>query len=143
MTNEYIRSHVLKVVLARLDLDQERRSEALGDFLALSLPGMQEQSIKAVAALVPTLPQSLYAKWIGLFSESLLETIPRDQLAELCNGTQDNDATLSMVYLLFMESARMEEQTSRDLSELGLQASHDGQNTQLDALSLYLKARLR
>ena len=143
MKDEDIRAHVLKVILARLDLNQERRAEALGDFLTLSLPGMDEQAIKTVASLVPVLPQSLYEKWIGMFSDRLLETIPRDQLKELCNGTINNDTTISMVYLLFMESARMEEQTARDLAELGLQSSNGGQNDQLaDALAIYLKARL-
>lgn len=143
MTDQQIRSHVLEIILARLDLDPERRAEALADFLTLSLPHMDEASVKAVAARVPVLPQSLYEKWIGMFADRLLETIPRDQLEELCNGTQNNNTTLGMVYLLFMESARMEEQTARDLAALGLQSQGAGADSQVaDALSLYLKAQL-
>lgn len=140
MTHEHMRLHIMQVVLTRLDLDPARRAEALHDFLTLNLPGMDESSIKAAAALVPSLPQTLYEKWINLFIDRLFETIPQIQLEELCDGTQDNNATLGLVYLMFMESARMEKQVEQDLSELGIKNS--GHDAASDALSAYLKARL-
>lgn len=130
----------MRTVLNRLDLDPARRAEALRDFLSLSLPGMGESVVKAVAAKVPELPQSLYEKWIGLFISRLFETIPQDQLDGLCDGSETNNATLGMVYLLFMESARMEKQVAEDLAALGVKSS--GHDAESDALALYLKARL-
>ena len=139
MTHDEMRSHIMQTVLARLDLDPARRAEALHDFLALSLPDMDEASLNSVAAKVPELPQSLYEKWINMFIGRLFETIPQEQLIEICDGTRDNNATLGMVYLLFMESARMEKQVARDLAELGINSDA---NAEADALAVYLKARL-
>lgn len=135
-----MRAHIMQVVLHKLDLDPSRRAEALSDFLALSLPDMDADSIRSVAGKVPQLPQGVYEKWINMFIDRLFETIPQNQMDELCNGAQDNNATLGLVYLMFMESARMEKQVAEDLAALGLQNS--GQDAETDALALYLKARL-
>lgn len=156
-----MRSHILQAVLGRLDLDPARRAEALRDFLALSLPGLGENAVEAVAARVPELPRALYEKWINLFIDRLFETIPPEQLTDLCDGSSANNATLGMVYLLFMESARMEKQVADDLAALGRSepgrggdagpdvgpgAGQDGfsaaRAAEADALALYLKARL-
>lgn len=153
MNREEMRSHILQAVLGRLDLDPARRAEALRDFLALSLPGMGENAVEAVAARVPELPRALYEKWINLFIDRLFETITPEQLADLCDGSSANNATLGMVYLLFMESARMEKQVADDLAALGRsepgRAGDAGRNgfsdasaAEADALALYLKARL-
>ncbi len=141
MTAQEVRTRVTQVILARLDTDNTRRAEALGDFMALSLPGLEDKEAEALSRLVPQLPRELYIKWINLFSDRLLETIPQNQLDELCNGAPDNDAALGLVYLMFMESARMEEQVARDLAELGLAASNT--DAEADALALYLKAKLQ
>lgn len=137
----------MQTVLNRLDLDPARRAEALRDFLLLSLPDMDDAAIRAVASKVPLLPRSLYEKWISLFIDRLFETIPQDQLEDLCDGSENNNATLGMVYLLFMESARMEKQVVADLAELGLNGGAnsglgDEAGAEADALALYLKARL-
>ena len=162
MTSDEMRAHITAVLLGRLshpDPDGERRGEALYDFLALSLPDMDEASLKSIAAKVPELPPALYRKWAGLFAERLLETIPQNQLEELCNGGEDNNATLALVYLMFMESERMEKQVAEDLAELGKQAAlaartarprqpgapaqQDSAEAQTQAVAMYLKARLR
>ncbi|MDR2893442.1 MAG: hypothetical protein LBV80_10235 [Deltaproteobacteria bacterium] len=109
------RDHIIAVVLGRLDADAARRGEALYDFLALSQPNMDEAALKSTAAQIPALPVELYRKWAGMFADRLLETIPGDQLTELCSGSEDNNATLALVYLTFMESARMEKQVAEDL----------------------------
>lgn len=134
----------MQVVIARLDIDPNRRAEALADFLAISLPSMDEGAVKSIAAKVPQIPQKVYEKWIHLFIDRLLETIPQEQLDYLCDGTQDNNITLGMVYLLFMESARMEAQVAKDLAELGIKNDSGSEaDAEANALSVYLKARLR
>ncbi|MDL2307074.1 hypothetical protein LJC48_03480 [Desulfovibrio sp. OttesenSCG-928-C06] len=150
MTPEQIHKHITPLILRRLDADHNRRGEALHDFLAISLPGMDESSIDTVAAMVPELPESMYRKWIGMFVDRLIETIPQNQLDELCNGSEDNNATLALVYLMFMESARMEKQVAEDLAALGNTGASKDDGTpapaadaQADALALYLKARLQ
>lgn len=163
MTPEKIHQHITALILAKLGLGQPdpssddaldaenragathaRRGEALREFLALSLPGLDEGSVGTLAELVPELPEELYRKWIDMFTDRLLETIPQDQLDELCSGTTANNATLTMVYLMFMESARMEKQVAQDLAALSNQpAQTDAKNEQLDALSCYLKAKRR
>lgn len=153
MTPEQIHNHITPLILGRLDrpdANANRRREALREFFAVSLPGMSDAAINAAADMVPELPEELYRKWIRMFVERLLETIPQNQLGELCNGSDDNNATLTLVYLMFMESARMEKQVAEDLAALGSTGACKDAGTpapaseaQADALALYLKARLQ
>lgn len=141
MTPEEIRKHITPIILSRLDVNPQRRAEALRDFLVLSVPNMDDKAIESVSGMVPELPREIYLKWINMFIDRLLETIPQDQLNELCNGKEDNNTALGLVYLMFMESARMEKQVAEDLARLGL--SSTGNDAQADALSIYLQARLQ
>ncbi len=119
------RAHIINTVLARLSRSPERRAEALKDFLALNLP-LGEDAAAELSNLIPQAPDTLYQKWAGLFADRLLETLPQDQLAELCDNSPDNSAALVLTYLMFMESARMERQIADDLRALGPHAQDDG-----------------
>lgn len=147
-----MKEHISRVVIEGVDQDAERRGEALADFLSLSAPGMSETERKRLAGLVPQVPRSLYLRWVELFVGRLLETIPADQLQELCNGQTSNNATLRMVYLMFMESERMEKQVADDLadwaeknaSETTLNGAENGlSREETEALSMLLAARMR
>lgn len=159
MIAKEIRERIHATVMARLDSDPERRSEALADFLALSLPDMDESSARSLAGLVPELSRGLYAKWIDIFADRLLATIPQNQLEDLCDGTEENNAAMCLTYLMFMESSRMEKQVAEDLAALDSRRDPnnkadgpDGPNAtggqmerdaQCDALAMYLRFRLR
>ena len=54
-----------------------------------------------------------------MFMDRLLETVPPVQIEELCLGTPESDASLLLVYVMFMESARMEKVVADDLGALG------------------------
>ena len=50
------------------------------------------------------------------FVDRLLETVPHVQIAELCDGSAENEAALALAYVMFLESARMEKQMAEDLA---------------------------
>lgn len=142
MTQEEIRAHIFSVILARLDANSkmELRSEALEEFLHVSMPAVDDNAASTLSSLIPSVPQSVYEKWIGLFADSLAQTVDGKILAELCNGTKESNASLSLVYLMFMESQRMEKQIAEDLHTLGLQESE--RDLVGTALGDYLRAKL-
>jgi hypothetical protein len=111
--------------MARLDQDLERRREALRDYLSLTMPNMDDTTSDHLATLVPTVLPDLYAKWISLFVDRLMETVPRNQLEFLCDGNEENSATLLLIYIMFLESERMEQQIEDDLKSYGLEHSGD------------------
>lgn len=135
-----IRRHVITTVLERLSDSQERRSEAVNEFLGVTMPKVGAGSAEKVASLMPEIPIDLYRKWVTMFADRLLATLPELQLVELCNGSEENKATLSLVYIMFMESERMEKQIVEDLYALGLeQGQHDEVG---NMLASYLRAKL-
>jgi hypothetical protein len=54
-----------------------------------------------------------------------METVPRNQLEFLCDGNEENSATLLLIYIMFLESERMEQQIEDDLKSYGLEHSGD------------------
>jgi hypothetical protein len=133
-----LREHVRKVLLARLSQDGERRGEALREFLAVTIPDMNQEAADRVVALVPPLMDRLYEKWIGMFTDRLFETVPRNQIEHLCDGTTANDASLSLVYIMYLESETMEKQIEKDLAEYGREQS--GADDLGDVAADYLRA---
>jgi hypothetical protein len=125
LSNAAIREHISQTVMARLDQDLERRREALRDYLSLTMPNMDDTTSDHLATLVPTVLPDLYAKWISLFVDRLMETVPRNQLEFLCDGNEENSATLLLIYIMFLESERMEQQIEDDLKSYGLEHSGD------------------
>ncbi len=135
-----IRTHIGSVVMARLTDSHDRRTEALEEFMGVTMPSVPDKAAGTVAALVPEIPASVYAKWVGLFVDRLLETVPGEQLAGLCDGTEENNATIALVYVMFMESQRMEQQVASDLAALGMELAQ--QDEVGDTLAEYLRAKL-
>jgi hypothetical protein len=125
LSNAAIREHISQTVMARLDQDLERRREALRDYLSLTMPNMDDTTSDHLATLVPKVLPDLYAKWVSLFAARLLETVPRNQLEFLCDGSEENSAALILIYIMFLESERMEQQIEDDLKSYGLEHSGD------------------
>ncbi len=140
MDTNQLKRYIIETILQRLDENATSRQEALQEFMGVSMPAVGDGSASSLSRLIPELPHSIYEKWAGLFADRLLETVPRNQVEELCSGTEDNTASLSLVYLMFMESERMEKQIAADLHALGVEMSaiDDAGN----ALGSYLRARL-
>jgi hypothetical protein len=141
MTDEEVRSHITSLILVQVSRDQERRREALREYILLSLPNVNEAEAEKVADSIPPLLPGLYRKWAGQFVDRLFETIPRDQLEELCNGTVKNNATVLLVYIMFMESVRMERQVSDDLRAYGLEMTGSGDMG--DMVLSFLREKMR
>lgn len=140
MTDEQIRARIFDVVLARFDQDDDRRRQALLEFMAVSMPGMADAAADKVAGMIPPVLPELYKRWAGMFADRLLETVPRAQIVDMCEGGDEGEATLALVFLMFMESERMEEQVRRDLAEHGLERT--GDDDMADAAAGYVRARL-
>ena len=141
LTNEQIRAHVLAALMERFAAPAPERREALRDVLGLSVPGLDDKELGDLARLVPAIPPALYAKWVGLFTDRLLETIPRDVLSELCQDTTDSRAALALTFVMFMESARMEKIAADDLKALGQDLSANDDATRVGVwLREYLTA---
>ncbi len=140
MTENDLRQFVVSSILGRLARDGERREEALRDVLGLTVPNLDDAAARGIAGMVPQLPESVYAKWAGMFADKLMETVPPEQVRDLCRGTEESDATLALVYVMFMESERMEKVVARDLADLGLKLSPEDDGTAL--VGAWLKRRM-
>jgi len=105
-------------VMSRLSPQGARRSEALREVLTVTLPDLGRQRLEAMTAMAPEIPLSLYAKWTGLFADRLLETVTLEELRNLCANTEESNATLLLLYAMFMESERMERLVADDLRAL-------------------------
>lgn len=135
-----LRDILIQSVLQRFDADSTRRKEALQEFMSVTMPTIEDGSATSIASLIPELPLSLYESWASLFADRLVETLPQQQLEELCSGTDEANTTVALVYLMFMESERMEKQIAKDLHALGMtMGSVDAVG---NALGSYLRARL-
>ncbi|MGE4553785.1 MAG: hypothetical protein AB7D57_11770 [Desulfovibrionaceae bacterium] len=120
-----LKAHVTAVILRRVDTDESRRREALSDYMAVTRVA-DEAAAARMAEMVPPLMTGLYARWAGMFADRLLETLPADTLGALCDGSAENDAALSLAFLMFLESERMEQQVQQDLEAYGRAHSDDG-----------------
>lgn len=135
-----MREHLFGVVMGALDQQQESRQEALQEYLEVTLPNTSLQEQHRVAALIPALMPTLHARWINLFLDRLFETVPPEQIGELCTASRKNTATALLVYIMFMESERMEKQVAQDLAEYGRESSGGGDLG--DAAAGLLRARM-
>ncbi len=109
------RALIRSIVTARASTDPQRRSEALREFLGVTRPDLDGGTAMALAGNVPPLPPELHEKWADMFATRLLETVPADQVALLCDGSPENAASLTLAYLMFLESERMEKQVAADI----------------------------
>lgn len=118
MTEEAVRAFVTAKILSRISGVGARRDEALRAVLGIAAPGVDDATMEELVAKTPELPFSLYEKWVGMFVDRLLETVPAPQLQDLCLNTPESNASLQLVYSMFMESTRMEEEVGKDLQLL-------------------------
>jgi len=135
-----LRDHLKSVVLAGLARQDENREQALKEYLAVMVPDMDIAMSTRLAAMVPTVLPELYEKWVAMFTDRLFETVPVDQITHLCDGSADNDATIGLVFLMFMESERMEKQIDTDLRAYGRE--HTGDPDMGNVVADYLRSRL-
>ena len=101
-TEAELHAFITARVMSKLSLPGERRSEALREVLKLTLPGLDEKRLADMTALAPEIPPSLYAKWARLFADRLLETVGLDELRGLCANSEQSNATLLLLYSMFM-----------------------------------------
>lgn len=119
-TKDDFRRHLISTVLEQVARNEVRRTEAIAEFFSVAAPGLNRKKAEDAAGLVPPLLPKLYEKWAGMFADRLLETASEAQIADLCQDTDKSRATVLLVYIMFMESERMEQQVAKDLAEVGL-----------------------
>lgn len=134
-----LKKRIAELVLEQVDRDEERRGEAVSDYITLTA-GVEPDKARQVAGLVPPVQKSLYNKWIEMFAGRLLETVPLEQIKHLADGSEENKAALILVFLMFLESERMEKQIEEDLAEYGRGHSHDPDMGQ--AAAAYIRASM-
>ena len=143
ITADDARAHITSLLLTRASQDEAKRREALRDYLDVTQATTDKATSETLAGLIPALMPALYAKWIGLFADRLLETVPLAQIELVCDGSAANAAALTLAYVMFLESARMERQIDEDLAALGAGAAAEGQNPDLaDMAASNIRARL-
>lgn len=140
LTQAQMRAHIFLVILDRFSGSAERRQEALTEYFLVTMPNISEDAARRLAELIPDLMPELYSKWIGQFAERLFETVPDEQLQHLCDGSVENNAALGLVFLMFMESERMEKETEDDLREYARR--HSGADDMGDLVAEYLRGKV-
>lgn len=149
MENQAIQEAILRAVLTTTQDSPQRRQEALREFFGVTLPGLSETEVNMLATRIPALVPGLQTTWATAYAETLLNTLPRNQLVYLCDGSEENNAALRLAYVIFLESERMEKQMKHDLAEMAQQIQdecgddamqHDA--LQLDVLAEALRNRL-
>lgn len=140
LTQAQLRAHIYLVILDKFSNSAERRREALAEYFLVTMPNVSQDAAERLAALIPDLMPELYSKWIGEFCDRLFETIPDDQIQHLCDGTKENNAAMGLVFLMFMESERMERQVEDDLRSYALK--HSGSDDMGDLVAAYLRGKV-
>lgn len=140
LTHAQIRAHIFLVILDKFSSSTEQRQEALREYFLVTMPNISDDAADRLASLIPTLMPDLYKKWIDLFVTRLFETISDEQLQHLCDGSVENNAALGLVFLMFMESERMEQQTEADLRQYALE--HSGDADMGDLVAAYLRGKV-
>jgi hypothetical protein len=140
LTQAQMRAHIYLVILDKFSGSRERRQEALTEYFLVTMPNVPEDAAKRLAELIPNLMPDLYSKWIGEFVERLFETVSDEQLQHLCDGSVENNAALGLVFLMFMESERMEKETEEDLREYARR--HSGAEDMGDLVAAYLRGKV-
>ena len=118
--------------------DAGKRQEALAEFMTVT--GTAGNASDKIAELIPPIMHELYEKWILMFIDRLMETVDSQNIELLCDGLPDNNATLVLAYIMFLESARMEKQIDKDLTEHGLKASKN--NDLGDLAANYIRSQM-
>lgn len=119
MSDKDFRDHFVGVILGRLDSGADSRQEALREYFGVRLPGVSEQEKDCLALSIPALIPALYRRWAGMCAARMIETVPADQREHLCDGSAANGAALTLIFLMFLESERMEKQMVEDLAAYG------------------------
>ncbi len=140
LTQAQMRAHIFLVILDKFSNTEERRREALAEYFLVTMPNVSQEAADRLAGLIPNLMPELYSKWIGEFADRIFETVPDEQLQHLCVGTAENNAALGLVFLMFMESERMERQTEEDLRAYALK--HSGGDDMGDLVAAYLRGKV-
>ena len=140
LTQAQLRAHIFLVILDKFSNTEERRREALAEYFLVTMPNVSQEAADRLAGLIPNLMPELYSKWIGEFADRLFETVPDEQLQHLCDGSVENNAALGLVFLMFMESERMERQTEEDLRAYALKLS--GGDDMGDLVAAYLRGKV-
>ena len=140
LTQAQMRAHIFLVILDKFSNTEECRREALAEYFLVTMPNVSQEAADRLAGLIPDLMPELYSKWIGEFSDRLFETVPDEQLQHLCDGSVENNAALGLVFLMFMESERMERQTEDDLRDYALK--HSGSADMGDLVAAYLRGKV-
>ena len=140
LTQAQMRAHIFLVILDKFSGSRERRQEALTEYFLVTMPNVPEDAARRLAELIPDLMPELYSKWIGEFAERLFETVPDEQLQHLCDGSVENNAALGLVFLMFMESERMEKETEEDLRRYARE--HSGSDDMGDLVAAYLRGKV-
>lgn len=137
MQDKEIRDYVHAVVMEKCTHNEEARKDALKEFIVMTMPNLDEKAVDSVKEMIPPIT-ALYDKWAHMFVDRLLETVPRMQIEELCSGTSDNKSALILVYIMFMESERMEKQIAEDITEYASTQNDESGNL----ASEYIRAKL-
>lgn len=140
MPKDKIRKHITKAILKRLDQNEDKRREALEDFFAVTMTAPDESTAQGLAEMVPCLLPDLYKKWINMFIDRLMETVPMNQIELICEPGDDNEAAIVLAYIMFLESERMEKQIDKDLKEYA--AKQTGQDELGDMAASYIGAKM-
>ncbi len=140
LTQTQMRSHIFLVILDKFANSAERRQEALTEYFLVTMPNVTADAAERLAGLIPDLMPELYKKWINQFADRLFETVSDDQLQHLCDGSVENNAALGLVYLMFMESERMEKESEEDLRRYALE--HSGDADMGDLVAEYLRGKV-
>ena len=140
LTQAQMRSHIFLVILDKFANSADRRQEALTEYFLVTMPNVTADAAERLAGLIPDLMPELYKKWINQFADRLFETVSDDQLQHLCDGSVENNAALGLVYLMFMESERMEKESEEDLRRYALE--HSGDADMGDLVAEYLRGKV-
>lgn len=139
MTPKELREHIFNTIICKVEeQDETKRMEALNEFMTVT--GTAGNASGKIAELIPPIMHELYEKWITMFIDRLLETVAPKNIELLCDGAENNNAALVLAYIMFLESARMEEQIDQDLKEHGLAAS--GNNDLGDLAADYIRTQM-
>lgn len=125
MSKEHYREHILGVLRERVTQTEEKRKEALEEYLAVTMAAESVASGERLADMIPPVMTDLYEKWMNMFADKLFESQQENVLALICDNSEENNAALVLAYIMFLESARMEEQIDKDLKTYALEHSDD------------------
>ncbi len=141
---QQMRAYIEAMLMERVTQDDAaRRAEALREYLTVTRAATQKQTAEQLAAMIPPVLPALYRKWIRMFIRRLFETATQEQIATLCDGSEENAAALLLAYIMFLESERMENQVQEDLRALGESQSVLSEGPeQADVAATYIRARV-